>query len=1230
MAVAGLITNLAYDASFERYELLSVLGEGGSGTVYEARDRTTGERVAVKELLRVNAATLARFKSEFRTVQELHHHNLVRLDALLEERGKWLIAMELVEGSDLLAHLYSADQAFNFYEPQLRDVFSQLAEALVALHSAGIVHRDLKPSNVRVTHEGRVVLLDFGLAIALDPDTQSAPASALGTIAYMAPEQATAGKVSPAADWYAFGVCLYEALTGYVPIDRESPFGLLASKQRSIPPRASEHVQGLPPDLDALCAALLSIDPTARPTGRSVMHTLQGLDTKLAETTPVRSHISTRSGSVFEGRASESAVLDAELARAQTTGLRMVLVEGDSGIGKSSLVEHFLASPRGAGREVLVLRSRCYENELLAYKAFDGAVDNLARALSRLPPLECAALLPAGAAMLCRLFPTLAEVSALVRAVPENMSADPSVQRIEAFALFAKLLARLSERHTIILAIDDLQWADPESFRLLHALLRSPHTTRCLIVTTVRPRAELEDDAVEGIAALMQHATVSSLKLSGLPAPDAHTLARALMGSRVPESWLESVVRESAGHPLFITVMARYAESQSLHSVAELTVDAAILALIDRLGRKAKRLLEVVALVGSPLAMQICARAAELDASGLSELVSELCKQKLLRRRGAGEIATFHDRIRRVTIASLPRDELRTLHSRIASTLAAHGDVDPAELARHHEAAGEFEPAYRAYLEAARNASEILAFGRAAQLFERALGAAVAIPAAIAEQNRLRIERGHALARAGQSERAARLYLEAAQHAFGEERTHLRIWAAQHLLQSAHVEEGMEAARALLGELGVPMPRGTAATIARLLWDRAYLRVSPAIPASLTRPAAAITLNDRMQLDALWNLAMPVSWIDPLASAALSTRHLRLTRAQPVPSHTTRALAEAAFAATIDNPSDPAATELLRQARELCDGTADPALKLYVTFREGAVATLRWDLVRARERFELALAIGTAQCPDQPWLLTNVRTTLGTAWVNLGDHARHAAAMSAWVAEAHERNDRFAIAMLETMGIGVQRFLMDDSVQAARVALSDAVAPWPQAPFSFVHFGEIISSSYIDLYCGGDHLLRMLGEKYEPNSGAFLFKTVFGRGTLLVLRAYGSLAALESVSGGRKRKLISQAKKDSAELQGLKSANATYEGAWLAVLVEAISGSRELARRKLMEVRGTAERYQDRRQLNALAYLEGSLEGGEVGRKLRESALRGFADQGWRNARRGLAIALPVLDSLTI
>jgi serine/threonine protein kinase len=285
----------------ERFRLIRLLGQGGMGVVYEAEDGELGLRVALKLLPGLQPDLLRRFKKEFRAAANIRHPNVVRFGDLFSDGERWFFTMELVQGVDLFSNVRglpgSAPGSMRVLpdpddetvrtprpaappkepenkgvlnQPGVRERFSQLAQGLAAIHAAGQIHRDIKPSNVLVTRDGRVVILDFGLAT--DGEVRTTFIGA-GTPAYMAPEQSSSEPVSPAADWYSFGVMLYEALTGVLPFAGQ-PYEILYRKQRENAAPIRQLVPEVDPELAELCEALLARAPDKRPDSCAILKAL--------------------------------------------------------------------------------------------------------------------------------------------------------------------------------------------------------------------------------------------------------------------------------------------------------------------------------------------------------------------------------------------------------------------------------------------------------------------------------------------------------------------------------------------------------------------------------------------------------------------------------------------------------------------------------------------------------------------------------------------------------------------------------------------------------------------------------------------------------------------------------------------------------------------------------------------------------------------------------------------
>jgi serine/threonine protein kinase len=249
----------------ERYEIEAVVGSGGMGSVYRARDLELEEVVAIKTLrpeFVADTISIERFKQEIRLARRLSHGNIVRTHDLGQWRGVYYLTMEYVEGMTVRELIDTRGQ---LGISATLAVGSQLAAALSAAHEQGIVHRDVKPQNLLLDKDGVLKVMDFGIArLAERTSTLTEAGLVVGTPAYMSPEQLLAEAIDARSDLYAAGIVLYECLTGTLPFHAESPVSLIAKLLHEEPLAPAALNAETPAGLSDLVLSLLAKSPEDR------------------------------------------------------------------------------------------------------------------------------------------------------------------------------------------------------------------------------------------------------------------------------------------------------------------------------------------------------------------------------------------------------------------------------------------------------------------------------------------------------------------------------------------------------------------------------------------------------------------------------------------------------------------------------------------------------------------------------------------------------------------------------------------------------------------------------------------------------------------------------------------------------------------------------------------------------------------------------------------------------
>lgn len=1031
------------DLGANRFQIVDCVGSGGMGIVYSALDRKRGERVALKTLQHLDGTSIARLKREFRSLTSVVHPNLVRLRELFADGDEVFFTMDLVDGAPLSTFLLE-QRATPDHLAELRRVFRQLGEGLSAIHENDKLHRDLKPSNVMVGRDGRAVILDFGVACerSVEPGSAVRDVVVAGTPAYMSPEQALGEAMSAASDWYAFGTMLYEALSGRLPFGGTLLEMLSAKTSRDPPPIDTADA---PADLVALAQELLAQRPGQRPTGREVLLRLGSEETFRVDFDPNSPAVSSRRAG-FVGRDVELLQLEGALHRALSGELCSVLVTGASGIGKTALIREFL-NDDCAAKGVLVLESKCFEHESVRYNALDGVIDGLRAYLGRLSPEARARLTPRHARSLATLFPALGDV--LMRDTPgsQKLPEQPGARRRLGFHALRELLGRVCEQVPVVLFLDDLQWGDDDSARLLSVLLAPPDPPALLLLTACRS----DERALSPLLSLLDTSggpgwLPLEIQVEALAEEEAKHLSLRLLGENQREL-ADALAREARGSPFFLFELA-LASRHLGHDVRGVSLSQLIVSRIEGLPAAARELLELVALAERPVEGRVVEQASGLAAT--SDVWLALKRAKLVRAvhaNGEERVQCYHDRITESVTGQLAPERATNLHRRLALALERAPDAELERLAEHFHRGRVLDKA-ALYAERAGDAARLgLAFARAAKWY------AVAHelwPSADANRRRLRIALAEALEDAGKASKAAESYLAAAEEAEDAMLAiDLRRRAASQLLGAGHSEEGTRVLNTVLSAAGLSRPSSTVGALLSLVVERARLRSRGF---ELRPNTSAASPKQLLRVDALAAAASGYMRCDFIRGAMFASRELRYALDSGDTMRVTRALANEILYAANEGPKNSERVYALRaRAERMLSDVRDPHLLGVLKAAYGGGHMLIGEAhlgLPLLDEAQSLLARGRSS-----YELTFARFFWGLSAQICGQLVQLDAPSEQWLADARERNDLQAERYFATFRcfalIGLDR------ADAAHEGLVKSLAATEKASNDFMRFGTL-------------------------------------------------------------------------------------------------------------------------------------------------------------------------------
>ncbi|XCN71220.1 MAG: diguanylate cyclase [Candidatus Electrothrix aestuarii] len=691
----------------DRYLILNKLGKGGMSVVYRALDKEENKEVALKFLNPVNTLPylelVVKFRNEVKVISKLDHPNIIKFHATGDYNDIPYLVTEVLEGDSLAGLLR---KGVKFTTNEALALIGKVAEALHCVHTHNIIHRDVKPSNIFIvngaTEQPEIKLLDFGLAHIMELTDSDKEHDMSGTFAYMSPEATgiIRKQLDERSDLYSVGVIFYYLLTERLPFQSSTTAELL--HQIAAMKAAPLHKLNpyLPDVIVRMVNRLLAKDQDERyQSAKGLLHDierfLQG-EQNFSIGEKDRNELRLTYQTKLVGREEELTQIKKLINRAARKQGSICLIGGEPGVGKSRLVKAIkeYVYIRGYTKGEIFIESHCIAREnKIPYQSFSHALDEYIQKITRAGLEErtketkrIRKMAGELGSVLIKLNPNLKE---LLGPVPDLQALEPEKENIRFIITAASFICNLvREDQVCILFLDDLQWADEGSLRLLEHIGTHIQTSNLLILGTYRSNEVDEQHALTRIKNNLESRedTLTEIQIEPLDQDRIVNMAANLLKEKNDhvQNIAKYLANKAEGNPFFtITLLKELVEQNAIvreqgvcrvdqEKISTLNLPNNIIDMLllrtRELSEELEHLLKISSVLGKEFKIYLLYKLIEKDTVVIMGLIEEAIEKNLLEYslRDRGLVQFAHDRIREAFLAKISEEERQEYHLKIS------------------------------------------------------------------------------------------------------------------------------------------------------------------------------------------------------------------------------------------------------------------------------------------------------------------------------------------------------------------------------------------------------------------------------------------------------------------------------------------------------------------------------------------------------------------------------------